>query len=284
MINLNQVNSEMINSKISFPKLSISPISKLKFSPLNRDIIPKHVSDMTTKIRDNGFMDVIKVFKEDKDGTYLVAESQHRIEAIKAIMGNTKSEEVNVPIAILDWVDSEDDEEVRKSIIEMNVGSKGWNVYDYVKSLAKSNNPKARDYSYLLEKLQKYNTHLTNNQVVQTYNSGMIPGSDFKTGLWKLKKEDKEFSDQMLYKISKIVIDLGQFKIKAMFLRALIAELWSYRKKLKSFSYDEQMTKFIKYLEFTYDAVINTVNNNELLPEGEDGTNEFMNKLVYSKL
>ena len=44
------------------------------------------------------------------------------------------------------------------------------------------------------------------------------------------------------------------------------------------------MTKFIKYLEFTYDAVINTVNNNELLPEGEDGTNEFMNKLVYSKL
>jgi len=284
MINLNQVNSEMINSKISFPKLSITPISKLKFSPLNREINYKHVSDMTTKIRDNGFMDVIKVFREDKDGTYLVAESQHRVEALKNIMGDVKLDEINVPIAILDWVDSEDDEEVRKSIIEMNVGNKGWNVYDYVKSLANSNNPKSKDYFYLLEKLQKYNNHLTNNQVAQIYNSGAVPGPDFKTGLWKLKKEDKEFSDQMLYKISKIVVDLGKTKIKAMFLRALITELWSYRKKLKSFSYDEQMTKFIKYLEFTYDAVINTVNNNELLPEGEDGTNEFMNRLVYSKL
>ena len=67
---------------VQFPHMTYVKSSQLEFEKVNRDIIDTHVDKMTTTIRKEGFMDVIKVFPSHRlndEGLpmYKVAEAQH---------------------------------------------------------------------------------------------------------------------------------------------------------------------------------------------------------------
>ena len=276
-INMENVNPEAVNKKIKFPTMTYTSISKLGFNSLNRDRNPGHVLNMSKKIRENGFMDIIKVFPKNKDGIYEIAESQHRIESIKSILSNIPSDEIQIPIAVLDWVDSADEDSIIRTIIEMNIGSKGWTVWDYTKtnSLSKTN-PNAKDYAYVLQQLKDYDKIVKNNAVAQIYNKGEVPGKSYRKGNFSLDQTQKEYCDQILHHVNDVIIDFDKKNISAMFLRSLITVLYRKINKIKSkFPKSEQLQTFMAYLDYSYDSIENQVTSREPMPESDDGV-EFM--------
>ena len=277
-INMKNVNPEIVNKKIKFPTMTYAPISKLGFNSLNRDRNRNHILSMSKKILDNGFMDIIKVFPENEKGIFEVAESQHRLESIKNILTNVSPNKVNVPIAILDWVDSADEDSVIRTIIDMNIGSKAWTVYDYTKTQSTvKNNPNSKDYAYILNLFREYNLTLTNNQVAQIFNNGEIPSDKWRKGLWELESSQKEFCNQMLYAINRIVQDNGKKNLKAMFLRSLITVLHKKLRKIKLlYSPEETLSKFISYLEYAISSVESQVSSPSHLPEGDEGVEDML--------
>ena len=64
-------------------------------------------------------MDVIKVFSKNEDGTYDIAESTHRFRGLKNI--HIDNLDVEVPCAILHWKDKSDQDEIQRTIIDLNL-------------------------------------------------------------------------------------------------------------------------------------------------------------------
>jgi len=276
-INMENVNPEAVNKKIKFPTMTYTSISRLGFNSLNRDRNPGHVLNMSKKIRENGFMDIIKVFPPNKDGVYEIAESQHRIESIKGILSNIPSDEIQIPIAVLDWVDSADEDSVIRTIIEMNIGSKGWTVWDYTKTNSNSKtNPNAKDYAYVLQQLKDYDKIVKNNAVAQIYNNGEVPNKSYRKGNFSLDQTQKEFCDQMLYHVNDIIIDFDKKNTSAMFLRSLITVLHKKMNKIRSkFPKNEQLQVFCSYLDYSYTSIENQVSSPQPMPADDEGV-EFM--------
>ena len=276
-IKMQDVNPEIVNKKLKFPTMTYTTISQLGFNSLNRDRKQSHILSMSKKIRENGFMDIIKVFPKNKEGIYEIAESQHRLESIKSILSNVPNNEINVPIAVLDWVDSADEDSVMRTIVEMNIGAKGWTVFDYTKtnSLSKTN-PNAKDYAYVLEKLKEYDKTVKNNAVAQIYNNGEVPGKTYRKGNFSLKSEQKEFCNQILHHVNEIIIDFDKNNISAMFLRCLISVLHKKIEKIKSkYSKSDHLSTFMRYLDFSYESIEKRTSSKEPMPESDDGV-EYM--------
>ena len=100
---------------------------------LNRVEYEKVTSSFEDAIMENGFMDVVKVFPES-DGYYKIAESTHRVRALRNIAGDNQSMEV--PVAILNWIDGDNSEDVLSTIVNLNNTGKSWELFDYVKANA----------------------------------------------------------------------------------------------------------------------------------------------------
>ena len=100
-------------AKVNFPHLTYIKASQLIWNDgsdpksLNRAIKGGLTTTMMGTIREDGFMDVIKVFPS------------------------------NVAIAILWWKDVDDKDDILSSIKTLNTIGKGWEIYDYAVSNAK---------------------------------------------------------------------------------------------------------------------------------------------------
>jgi hypothetical protein len=179
-------------------------ISDLKFAKVNRDLFMKHAENFKSKLNDFGWMLPVVISKSGD-----VIEGHHRIQA--AILMNQKT----VPAYIVDWVNTKDDTEHLKYIINLNNGNKAWLKLDYLKAFAKED----EQYNTV------YNAYLSNSNNLSVGNIincffGKSVNDKFKKGLSTI--DDLDFSLLLLNKFSELVNKYGANKIQAYCVRELI--------------------------------------------------------------
>ncbi len=273
------MNTQVLN----FPKQETAYLSQLEFTGLNRKVDASHVQSMTHRIKENGFLDIIKVFPKNSLGKYLVAESQHRVDAIKNIIGE---QDIKVPVAILDWLNPDEIEEVISTITSLNTGTKSWNIYDFVRTNSLAKRPNSKDYDYILEKLRINKGIISNNQVCQVYNGGNIPDDKFREGKeWFLSITNKRYGDIILNEIIDLIKVNGKRSFNAMVLRYFIIECFKYQKQLiKNHSNSEALSKFLRFLEVCTNEFVKDLSKAIPLPEGGDPMSDFFKKRVLNQL
>ena len=94
---------------VDFPTLKLVKLSEIDSSALNRFKKSKHIDGMVDAILEHGFCDVLKVLPK-KDGKHEIVEADHRKGSLWKIVLENMSDDMIVPIAVLDWKSSDDTE------------------------------------------------------------------------------------------------------------------------------------------------------------------------------
>lgn len=231
---------------INFAKVQMLNTDEISFLDGNRDVAEPHKEKMKSLIEEFGFADTIKVAKSK--GRYYALEGQHRLVALRDL-GVKK-----VPCSIVDWVDSEDFEEIQAFIINMNAHNKAWVLFDYVKSYADKG---IREYITLKRAMIDYSKTLSNGVVATMYDGITRSHRSLKEG--NLKFVNEALSDRMAEDFSTMVIKYGKKKLPAQHLRnaahAIIRSKDAYQ-----------------YLR-AYKLAVNShiTATNEPLPDGDEG-------------
>ena len=117
----NQLFLKQHNSKgIETPTLGYVPLKQLYYE------------DENIVIYEDGFMDTIKVFPLDDRG-YKIAEATHRARALNNIFQTKVDKEELFPVAILDWKNGDDEQDVKLTVMRFNTTAKTFNLFDYCK-------------------------------------------------------------------------------------------------------------------------------------------------------
>ena len=190
---------------INISKVQNIEISSILFVGGNREINESHVQKMYNLINENGFADTIKVAKHE--GKFYCIEGQHRIKALQ--LHNVKS----VPCSVIDWL-GYDFEEIQQYVIDLNAHNKQWNLYDYTKSWS---DKKIFEYVHLRNQMISYQKTLSNGVVATCYDGVVRSHPALKKG--KLKFVDKNFSDDLVDTLSKMVVTYSKGKLPAQVLR-----------------------------------------------------------------
>ena len=264
--------SKVSKNGVKFPEVKWVPLSKLVEVEVGRDIKNSHVKTMEDTIRDNGFADVIKVFPLDDDGNYPIAESCHRVRSLKIIHHD---EDIDVPVAIIDWIDNKDQEAVQSLIITLNVKGKTWTIYDYVKSHSNVTSRKNHKlFETIKDDMNRLNGLLTNGVVAGIYSKMMMSHTPLRDGTLINDTTDELYIEKLLERIKNLVQMHGRKKVSNQFLRRYVYHLWREQSKLlknKKPDYD----KWCKFLEYTYSQVDALCNNNTLLSDGDATFNQW---------
>ena len=288
VLNLNELgmNNE---SGIEFPHQGYATLSEIEFDQrqTNRDIDDSHVGTMTNKIRLHGFLDSIKVFPKNEYGKYIVAESQHRVEALKALIESNPPGETLLPISVLQWVDPTDQEEVQQTILALNMGVKNWTIYDFVKS---NSNVKSRtnhkDFIEILESMRRYSSSMSNNLVAQIYSGQMMTHDKLRDGTYVISDSMRPYYNLMLESISTWLIGCGKNKVGAYFLRFLVNEMHRTIKSLNTIDDDNNLPKFSTFNKILQrslnDAAIILNAPNSFLPTSAEHFNEWFRNIRES--
>ena len=173
------------------------PVSALKFSTVNRDIVKNHASNFIKKISAYGWIVPIVI---DKYGN--IIEGHHRVKA--AIEMGLKS----VPAYIIDWVDTSNPNEYQEYIMNLNASNRSWYAIDYLKTTA-INQP---DYKYVYGKYVESKDILSVGNVLNIYfNSGC--NQRFKDGKSRIK--DLEFASYLFDRFYSLKAQYGKVKFQA---------------------------------------------------------------------
>jgi len=232
-------------SKVNLPTLKMVALRKLKpLNDINRAEHKPHTISMEQAIRDNGFMDVIKVFSKNEDGTYDIAESTHRFRGLKNI--HIDNLDVEVPCAILDWVDKSDRDEIQKTIIDLNVNNKDWETFDYVSSHAAAHwrdkevhktFVEIRDNMKEFAKIKISNGVIASVYTKQLRNHDVLKKADLACD-FSVKSKDREFVNTILSTLRTLRLDYSKNQMSAPFLRKYVYHLWNKAKELQ-YDYNE---------------------------------------------
>ena len=195
------------------------PVSALKFSTVNRDIVSTHASKFIKKISTYGWIVPIVI---DKYGN--IIEGHHRVKA--AIEMGLKS----VPAYIIDWVDTSNLKEYQEYIMNLNASNRSWYAIDYLKTTS-INQP---DYKYVYDKLIESNKILTVGNVLNIYfNSGC--SQMFKDGKSRIK--DKEFADYLYETFKNLRANWGNKKIQSFTINRTVSFMYNQCKTLREIKY-----------------------------------------------
>ena len=257
------------NSKnIPMPTLTYTRLSSLvEEKRINRDETVRHTKSMEDRIMSNGFMDAIKVFPKS-NGKYKIAEATHRYRGLKNIF---LDEDPMVPIAILDWKNGEDDEELLQTIIDFNNGNKVWELYDYVKCNAQTTTH-TKEVSALHKELfanmKRLNPRLSNAVVAGIYTGELRVHSQLrdvkkaaKFSLYRRfeiggKQMDMRFYvDKMLDRLETLVDNHGKKIVTTAFLRRYVYHL---NKKAVELNNPEDWSRFFQSSLVMVQMYINT--------------------------
>lgn len=185
------------------------PVSALKFSTVNRDIVKNHASNFIKKISAYGWIVPIVI---DKYGN--IIEGHHRVKA--AIEMGLKS----VPAYIIDWVDTSNLKEYQEYIMNLNASNRSWYAIDYLKTTA-INQP---DYNYVYGKLIESEDILTVGNVLNIYfNSGAT--QRFKDGKSRIK--NKDFADYLYETFKNLRATWGKIKIQSFTINRTVSFMYS---------------------------------------------------------
>lgn len=158
--NTDNVDYQTILSKdgviIKFAKTTITTLDKINVNQLNRDKLTKHVLMLKDKIMNSGFIDTIKVFPQNKDGTFDAAEGNHRVYALRELFDESDWPNVLIEVTILPKPEYNPElkECVIETIIDYNKDNKPWTMYDYVSRWSKI--PSKKVFQQMLKDMEKY--------------------------------------------------------------------------------------------------------------------------------
>lgn len=256
MTNLNNAIKHTNQKGIQFPTLTYVPLSKLSYEEdVNRKEYKNHTKSFEDKIMENGFMDVIKVFPfSEETQSYKIAEATHRVRSTNNIFQN--GEDPMVPVAILDWKDGEDPEEVKQTVIEFNVTGKTWTNYDYVKSHAETNYfPKDVQslWKEIFSNMKRLKPRITNTCVISIY-TGAIRGQvivkdEELAKKFRLNTYQRAVVDKMLDRLETFTNNHGKRLCNVQFMRQYIYNL---RKKARDL---DNFTKWEKFFQKSIESL-----------------------------
>lgn len=152
------------------------PISNLKQSLVNRDIVENHSQIFSKKIKEFGWLSPIII---DTKGN--IIEGHHRALSAEKLQLET------IPAYIVDWVDTKDLDEYQKYIISLNNSNRKWGALDYLKSFSRNK----KEYSFVFGKYNETSDVFSVGNILNIYfNCGT--SQQFKDGKAYIK--DLEFS------------------------------------------------------------------------------------------
>ena len=155
------------------------PISKLKQSLVNRDIVENHSNNFSKKLNEYGWLSPVII--DDKGN---IIEGHHRVLASEKLNLNS------VPVYIVDWVNTKDLDEYQKYIISLNNSNRAWSALDYLKSFSRNK----ESYLYVYNQLIASKAVFSVGNVLNIYfNSGS--NQTFKDGRSSIKNQ--EFSEYL---------------------------------------------------------------------------------------
>ena len=244
------------NSKVELPELKMVALKNLKpIVDIGRLEYRPHTISMEQAIRDNGFMDVIKVFSVNKDGTHDIAESTHRFRGLKNI--HSDNLDVEIPCAVLWWKDKEDRDEIQKTIIDLNVNNKDWETYDYVRSHAAAKWRESRVHKTFVEILKEMKDfqkiYISNGVVASIYtkslrNHDVLKKHELAKDFY-IKDKDREFINLIISTLKQLRLDFGKKEMNAPFFRKYVYNLWIKAKELQ-YDYNEWYLFVDKSVEY----------------------------------
>ena len=167
--------------------------------------------------------------KKDGEEKHEIVEADHRRGSLWKIAFENMSDDMIVPIAILDWKSSHDTEEVLATITSLNNNSLPWKLFDYCKAFShpslKGKTSKAILDSYvevfnkMKELGQARRVILTNGQVAQIYTSEFSGFEDMYKGRFLIDIDREEYTKAMLDRIPTLITKLGKKNFPGAFLR-----------------------------------------------------------------
>lgn len=245
-----QSSIKFVSQKVNFPIQGYTKSSNLVFNKdgVQRDRVFEHKVGMGRKVRDNGFIDSIKVYPPI-NGKFEVAEAQHRLDVIRDMLDEYELNNQDIPITVLWWVDPSDKEEVQRTIHCFNTGNKPWTIWDYVKSNSNMNGTKVfyKDFMKILQDMKDHQSYLTNNIVAAIYSGKLMTHSKLRDGSYRITSEMKPYYNLMLETISSFVCSEGKKNVSSTFLRLWVQCLHQYIKLLKK---DETLSSSDRYSAF----------------------------------
>lgn len=146
-------------SKIPVAKVEYVSIFDIYDNPVNREINEKAVADITDSIIENGFFGAFFVVPRIVDGEHrgwMLFEGHHRKHAYQRVLEWGLNIPTQVPIINVDWLSSEQQEELGELLIKVNVEYRSWQLLDYVRAQLElanqvGNDEKSFTYQRLLE-------------------------------------------------------------------------------------------------------------------------------------
>ena len=270
---------------IQFPTQKMVLFSELEpIQDMNRDEYKNITSSFTDKITTYGFMDTIKVFPKS-NGKYKIAEATHRYRSLDSL---SQGKDFEIPVAILDWKDGDDSEEVLDTIIEFNNTGKVWNIFDYVKANAnaKHHSKKVKDtFKEIFDNMKRLKPRLTNAVVAGIYTSQLrghnkLRDKDLAKKFF-VTNERRIYVDTMLDRLENLVNTHGKKFVNTQFLRRFVYGLNKkandyISSKMKSSDafkeWDDFFTKCITFVNATHAS-------RGFLPQGDDDFNHWFNNV-----
>jgi len=171
-------NSFSKNDIIQVAKPQLIDINLLIENPFNREQNKKGVESIAKSIVNEGFLTCLYVVpKRNKKGViigYMLFEGHHRLSAAKIVKSWGFSLN-QLPCVVVDWLSTDDMEELSRLLIKINVEYRSWKLGDYIKHHF--------DVAELLIKDNKTNSSLINKQYsYQTLLNWMKIGKQYGFG------------------------------------------------------------------------------------------------------
>ena len=173
------------------------PISELKQSLVNRDIVTNHTERFAGKLKEYNWLSPIII--DDKGN---IIEGHHRVLAAEKLGINS------VPAYIVDWVDTSDLDEYQKYIISLNNSNRAWGALDYLKSFSRNKDAYEFVYSKYIE---SKNVFSVGNVLNIYFDSGT--SQKFKEGKSTIK--NLEFSEYLFVNFLALKSKYGGKKFQA---------------------------------------------------------------------
>jgi hypothetical protein len=173
------------------------PISELKQSLVNRDIVENHLNNFAKKLDKFGWLSPIII--DDKGN---IIEGHHRVLSAEKLKLNS------VPVYIVDWVNTSDLNEYQKYIISLNNSNRAWGALDYLKSFSRNKDA----YEFVYQKYIDSNGVFSVGNILNIYfNCGT--SQEFKEGRSTIK--DLKFSEYLNKNFLRLKSKYGGKKFQA---------------------------------------------------------------------
>ena len=274
----NQLFLKQHNSKgIETPTLGYVPLKQLYYEEeINRDEYISHTETFEDVIYEDGFMDTIKVFPLDDRG-YKIAEATHRARALNNIFQTKVDKEELMPIAILDWKNGDDEQDVKLTVMRFNTTAKTFNLYDYCKMHAGTkyfSREVSNLWNEILSNVKSLKKLMSNSAVIGIYTGDMIGQPILKDELlakeFRLSDYDRRVVDIMLARLEHLIINIGKSYVPILFIRKYINHLREIATRYND------INEFEKYFEKTLRFIYATKTANGLLPTDEKAFEKWL--------